>query len=186
MGRQHRVTKLSRIGALVLSVAAISGCSDPVDQKAQMRRDVLRANDLVAERKKQYDAVRTTDDRGNLIPSQQRIAGVAVPRGYTPKFTFDYEWYFDGEQPYAKLATYFTEQLDFSNVQRPNRSTMTFVQARSKGDAQMKTVTVTISPVPGRDDWSRIRIVAQQPLPEHRQSFAEIEAELAKRRQNMH
>jgi hypothetical protein len=191
MGRQHRVTKVSRAWsaawpcALLLSAGALCGCAEEVDPKAQMRREVLRANNLSAERRKQFDEIRAMDDNGNLLPSKQRVAGVLLPRGYDPKFKFDYEWYFDGEQPYSKLAKYFTEQLDFSTVQRPNGSTLTFVQARSKGDSEMKPVSLTISPVPGRDDWSRIRIVAQQPLPERLQSRAEIEAELSMRRANL-
>jgi hypothetical protein len=111
---------------------------------------------------------------------------VVLPRGYEAKFMFEYEWYFDGEQPYSKLATYFTERLDFSGVERPDGASLTFAKARTKGNSQMKPVSVTISPVPGRDDWSRIHIVAQQPLPEQLQSKEEIEAELAVRRQNAH
>ena len=194
MGRQHRVTKLRILSARVacaLSAAlvcggALSACSKQEDRKELIRREVLRANNLVAERRKEFEAVRVTDDHGNLLASKQRVAGVPLPRGYDPKFTFDYEWYFDGEQPYSKLVKYFTEQLDSANVQRPNGSTLTFVQARAKGDTQMKPVSVTVSPVPGRDDWSRIHIVAQQPTPAHLQSKAEIEAELSLRRQNMH
>jgi hypothetical protein len=191
MGRQHRVKKISRVwsasvaSALLLSGAALCGCSEQVDTKAQMRREVLRANNLSAERRKQFDEIRVMDDQGNLLPSKQRVAGVLLPRGYTPKFKFDYEWYFDGELPYSKLAKYFTEQLEFATVHRPNTATLTFVQARSKGDSAMKPVSLTVSPVPGRDDWSRIHIVAQQPMPEHRQNRSEIEAELSMRRQNL-
>jgi hypothetical protein len=169
--------------AVLLSGGMLCGCSKQEDQKAQMRRDVLRANNFNAERKKQFDAVRVLDDNGKLLPSNQRIAGVVLPRGYEPKFKLDYESYFDGELPYSKLATYFTEQLDFTGVQRPNNATLTFLEAHTKGDSQMKPVTVTISPVPGREDWSRIRVVVPQPLPEYLQSKAEIDAELSKRRQ---
>jgi hypothetical protein len=161
----------------------LCGCSREVDQKAQMRREVLRANDIAAERRKQFDAVRVMDDNGKLLPSKQRVAGVVLPRGYEPKYTLNYESFYDGELPYNKLATFFTEQLDFSGVQRPNPSTLTFVQARTKGDSQMKPVNVTISPVPGRDDWSRIRIMLPQPLPERLQSKEEIDTELSMRRQ---
>ena len=196
MGRQHRVTKersfgvLARsavVGALsvvVLCSGALCACSKQEDQKVLMRREVLRANQLVVERRQELDAARITDEHGNLLPSKQRIVGVTLPRGYDPKFTFDYEWYFDGQLPYAKLVKYFTEQLETVNIQQPNRSTLTFVQARVKGDTQMKPVSVTVMPVPGREDWSRIHIVAQQPMPEHRQSKAEIEAELSLRRKN--
>jgi hypothetical protein len=182
MGRQHRIV----IAAILLSSSTmLCACSKREDPKALMRREVLRANNLAAERRKDLDATRVTDDHGNLLPSKQRVAGVILPRGYDPKFTFDYEWYYDGEQPYSKALKYFTEQLDSETVQQPNRSTLTFVRARAKGDTQMKPVSVTVMPVPGREDWSRIHIVAQRPLPDRILSKAEIEAELALRRRNM-
>ena len=192
MGRQHRMTNDRRAKGSWRVVVAVMGvlggvslarCSSEVEeQKAQLRRDVLRANSLDAERRKQREAVRVTDDNGNLIPSTQRVAGVVLPRGYAPKFKLDHEEYFDGELPYSKLASYFTEQLDFVMVQRPNKSTLTFVQARTKGDSQMAPVKVTISPVPGLENWSRIRILLPQPLPDRLQSKAEIDAELVRRR----
>jgi hypothetical protein len=107
---------------------------------------------------------------------------VVLPRGYTPKFKLENEAYFDGEQPYSKLATYFTAQLDFVNVVRPNKDTLTFVQARTKGDPSMAPVTITISPVPGLEQSSRIRILLPQPPPPRMQTKAEIDAELARRR----
>jgi hypothetical protein len=185
MGRQHRVAKVGR--ALVACATLLSGgvlcaCSREPDQKEQLRRDVLRANNMAAERKKQFDAVRVLDENGKLVPSNQRVAGIVLPRGYQPKFKLDYESSFDGELPYGKLATYFTEQLDFVGVQRPNNATLTFLEARSKGDTQAKPVSVSISPVPGREDWSRIRIQTPQPLPAQLQSKAQIDAELSLRR----
>ena len=169
--------------AVLLSGGALIACSKEIDEKAQLRRDVLRANDMAAERRKQFDAVRVLDEQGKLLPSNQRVAGVVLPRGYQPKFKLDNESYFDGELHYSKLATYFTEQLDFEGVRRPNNETLTFRQARTKGDSQMKPVQVTISPVPGREDWSRIRIQVQEPPPERLQTKAEIDAELFLRRQ---
>lgn len=183
MGRQHRVSKSVLCAAFTASFA-LSGCSSEAeDQKAQMRRDVLRANNLGAERRKQFDAVRLTDDNGNLIPSNQKVAGIVLPRGFTPKFKMDSEAYFDGELPYGKLTKYFTEQLDFMHVERPNNSTLRFVNVRTKGDSEMAPVTITISPVPGMLHWSRIRVLIPQPLPERLQTKAEIDAELLKRRQ---
>jgi hypothetical protein len=183
MGRQHRMTK-SVLCAVFSAGVALCGCSGEVqDQKAQMRRDVLRANNFAAERRKQFDAVRLTDDNGDLIPSTQKVAGIVLPRGYTPKFKMDHEAYFDAELPYDKLTKYFTEHLDFMHVERPNKSTLRFVNVRSKGDSEMAPVTLTISPVPGMLHWSRIRILIPQPLPERLQTKAEIDAELLKRRQ---
>jgi hypothetical protein len=169
---------------LALSTLSLGGCSKTEDRRVELRRDVLRANNLELERRKAREAVRITDEHGALLPSSERVAGIVLPRGYTPKFTLDYEWYFDGEQPSHKLIKYFTEQLDAETVTHPGRSALTFVRARTKGDAQMKPVALTVSPVPGREDWSRIQIVAQRPAPEHKLTAAEIEAELSLRRQN--
>lgn len=188
MGRQHRVTNnhgaLSWVaGFALLAGAAGYGCSKEEDRQAQLRRDVLRANDLAAERRKQLDAVRVLDANGKLIPSDQRVAGIVLPRGYEPRFEIDHEAYYDGKVSYTKLATYFTEQLDFITIQRPNNYTLTFVDARMKGDTQMKPVDITISPTPVRSDWSRIRIQRPQLPPARLQTKAEIDAELSLRRQ---
>jgi hypothetical protein len=182
MGRQHRVTQLAWVALTVMCCA----CTERVDQKALMRQEVLRANDLSAERRKASDANRTTDDYGNLLASTQRVAGVTLPRGFELKYTFDHEWYYDGGQSYAKLVKYFTESLDYAGVEQPSRSKLTFVQARNKGDSEMKPVRLTVSAVPGRNDWSRIQIAAQQPLPAVRQTKAEIDAELSVRRKYSH
>ncbi|HET8936000.1 MAG TPA: hypothetical protein VFN67_21285 [Polyangiales bacterium] len=187
MGRQHRVTKLFRVWtacAVLLGGGALCACSEREDPKEQIRRDVLRSNNLADERRKRIDAIRTTDDKGNLLPSDTKVAGVVLPRGYEPKFLFEYEWYYDGEKPFALLDTYIKSQLDYADVQRQNNSALTYVQARTKGDSQMKPVSVTISPVPGREDWSRLQIVAQRPKPQHLQTKEEIEAELSLRKQN--
>jgi hypothetical protein len=193
MGRQHRMTKVSvgcvtwRACALCLALtagAALAGCNkDAEEQKAQLRRDVLRANNLAAERRKQLEAVRLTDDNGNLIPSTQRVAGVVLPRGFTPKFKLEHEAYFDAELPYEKVVSYFTEQLDYAYAEQPSKSSLKFIKARTKGDAEMAPVNLMVSPVPGMGHWSRIRILLPQPLPERLQTKAEIDAELAKRRQ---
>src|SRR4051794_29390197 len=114
MDRKYRVTKVSSFGlsmacalsASLLCAGALCACSKQEDQKAQMRRAVLRANNLVAERRKELDEVRVTDEHGDLLASKQRVAGVLLPRGYDPKFTFDYEWFYDGPLPYGKLVKY--------------------------------------------------------------------------------
>ena len=149
-----------------------------------MRRDVLRSNNLADERRKRYEAIRITDDQGHLMPSDTKVAGVVLPRGYEPKFLFEYEWYYDGEKPFSLLNTYVKSQLDFAEVQQSNNSSLTYVQARTKGDSQMKPVSVTISPVPGRENWSRIQIEAQRPKPQKLQTKEEIEAELSLRKRN--
>lgn len=187
MGRQHRVRKLYLVWAVCAvlpSGAALCACAEREDPKAQMRRDVLRSNNLQEERRKHYDAIRTTDDQGHLLPSNTKVAGVAVPRGYEPKFLFEYEWYYDGEKPFPLLDAYIKSQLDFTEVQQLNKSALTYIQARTKGDSQMKPVSVTISPVPGRENWSRIKIEAQRPMPQKLQTKEEIEAELALRKRN--
>lgn len=190
MGRKHRVTRLRSVlsasaACAVLGSSVLCACSsDSVDPKEQIRRDVLRTNDLAAERRKRLEAMRRTDDHGNLLPSDTKIAGVVLPRGYRPKLVLENEWQYEGEYSYSRLATYITAQLDFKEAQRPNPSTLTFVQARTKGDSQMKPVSVTISPAPGRPDWSSLQIRSFPPLPERRMTKEEIEAELALRRQN--
>ena len=76
MGRQHRVTKsrsfsVCMLAAVWLCGGALCACSKQQDQKALMRREVLRANNLAAERRQDLDAVRVTDEHGDLLARKE-------------------------------------------------------------------------------------------------------------------
>jgi hypothetical protein len=187
VGRQHRLTPgrgtLWVLGALA---ALGGGCSNAEqDRRAEARRQLLRAQNLDEERIARAAKTRQTTFDGDLLPSETKAAGITIPRGFKPKFDFEYEWYFDGEQPLSKLEKYLVERVDSPSIEHPDPTQVLFTQARAKGVPDMKPVTIKIYPVPGRSDWSRLNIVEQRPMPARIPTPEEVAAILAERRAHM-
>jgi hypothetical protein len=189
MGRQRRLIYLGRAaqGAWLCTASAllVVGCSSADDaRRAEQRRQLLRGEDLEKSQQDRLNKLRLTTYDGDLLPSDTRMAGVVLPRGFALKFTFEYEWYYDGALPLNKVEKYFGQQLDFEAIERPDAYSIVYAQAKTKGDTAMKPVAVKIYPVPGRSDWSRIYIHASKPLPEHIPTPDEVRALLAARPRN--
>lgn len=184
MGRQHRLTTWLILGTIASAACAV-GCSSAEETKrAELRRQLLRGQDLEKQRNTRFEKERLTTYQGDLLPSDTQVAGVVLPRGFNQKFSFEYEWYYDGAEPLPKLDSYLRKQLDFVSFDHPDPASTQFVQARTKGFPEMKPVTIKIYPVPGRSDWSRIYIRAPQPLPEHILTPEEVSRMVASHRRN--
>lgn len=181
MGRQHRITK--RAFLCVLSLAAVSCSNDAEQRAAEAKRALLRGQDLDAQRMARIAAQRITDEAGNLLPSNTDVVGLVIPRGFNVAFTEDYEWYYDGEHPIGKVEKYFDERLDAS-TDHPYPGATIYHRAKMKNNPSMAAVTVKIYPMPGRTDWTRVHILATRPPPDHIPTPAEVEAHLAKQREN--
>lgn len=172
--------------ATVITALAGAGCTTPAEQRrAEVRRQLLRAETIAQERTRQIDAQRVTDPNGELLPSNNQVAGITLPRGYEPKFVFEHEWHYDGQLPIKKLESYFLARVD-ATVERPDPQSIVFAGAKMRGATGVTPVKLTLLPVPGREDWSRIRIDAPRPMPAKLPSALEIENELAARQKNMH
>lgn len=180
MGRQHRIAVWS---VVTLGVLGLTGCGKSTDeQRAEIRRELLRADNLAQKRRDELEARRLTDDDGSLRPSTVQLGGITIPRGYEPKFVYDREWTYDGELPFHKLEQYFLQRLT-ATVEHPAGMITRFTQARPTGEPNALPVEVEVMPVPGRADWSRIHILQPRPGPEYPpKSAGEIAAELELKR----
>ena len=178
MGRNHRIVR-----SIIFAGYVIAAASCRHDDAEEARRALLRTQNLAAQRDERIAAQRITNADGDLLPSATTIAGVVLPRGFNPKFTFDHEWYYDGEYSFRRVLAYFEQRLD-GVIDRPDKSAVVFQGAKTKGVSDMKPVTVKIVPVPGREDWTRIQITAPKPMPKHFPTAEEIQKELASRREN--
>ena len=188
MGRQHRIVTLSWAGLGVLaalSTLSFAGCGKSnADQRAEIRRQLLRADNLAQKRREEVEARRLTDANGDLRPSNQQLAGITIPRGYQPKFVHEREWTYDAELPFPKLEQYFLQRLSATN-EHPAGMITRFTQARPVGEPNALPVEVEVLPVPGRSDWSRIHIIQPAPPQAHPPlSATEIAQEIAARRRN--
>ena len=163
----------------VAACVAAAGCkSHDAEQREQQRQKLLTGQDLNKDRDERLAKLRYTDDQGNLLPSDTTVAGVVLPRGFKSKFTFKYEWYYDGEQPLDKLEQYLVKTVTGSTVTRPDKYSVAFTRDKTP---ERVGIVVTIYPVPGRSDWSRMHIVSSRPPPDHYATAAEIQEELERR-----
>jgi len=160
------------------------GCSRDADQhSADIRRQVLRAEDLPTKHARIVAEHRVLDPQGELIPSTEVVAGITLPRGFQRIFVFEHEWHFEGALPLQKAENYFSARLD-ANVQHPNTRTVEYLHATLKGAKELSPVNVTVQQIPGRKGWSRIQIRTAKPVTEQL-SHAETELGLARRRLEM-
>jgi hypothetical protein len=169
-----------------MGVACVAwlGCSHRADEhSAEIRRLVLRVEDLDTKHARLVAEHRVLDPQGELIPSSTQVAGITLPRGFQPKFAFEHEWHFDGALPLQKVENYFSARLD-ANVQHLSTSTVEFAHATWKDAKDMSPVSLTVLGVPGREGWTRIHIRAAKPFTEVL-SEAETELGLARRRREM-
>jgi hypothetical protein len=142
------------------------GCSHGADEhSAEIRRQVLRVEDLQTKQARIVAEHRVLDPQGELIPSTTQVAGITLPRGFQPKFVFEHEWHFDGALPLRKVENYFSARLDAS-VQHPNTSTVEFAHATWKDAKEATSVSLTVLEIPGRKGWTRIHIRAPKPFTE--------------------
>ena len=168
----------------MLSTLGASGCGKSnADQRAEIRRQLLRADNLEQKHREQIEAGRLTDANGDLRPSDKQLAGITIPRGYQPKTVAEREWTYDGELPFHKLEQYFLQRLT-ATVEHPAGMLTRFTQAKPMGEPNAAPVEVEVLPVPGRSDWSRIHIIQPGPPPEHTLTATEIAAQIAARRRN--
>jgi len=160
------------------------GCSHgPDEHSAEIRRQVLRVEDLQTKQARLMAEHRVLDPQGELIPSNTQVAGITLPRGFQPKFVFEHEWHFEGALPLRKVENYFSARVD-ANVQHLGTSTVEFAHATWKGAKDMSPVSLSVLGIPGREGWTRIQIRAAKPYTEVL-SQAETELELARRRRQM-
>jgi len=151
------------------------------DRKAEVRRQLLRADNLAQQRDATLAAQRLSDEAGNLLESKDKLAGITLPRGFHPKFVYDREWTYDGELPFNKTEQYFLQRLS-ATIEHPTGMLTRFAQARPVGEPGAAPVLVEVSPVPGRSDWTRIHVLQPAPAPERPVSFAETQAEIDRKK----
>jgi hypothetical protein len=179
VGRKHRLNNWRSGFAAVLLCGCVVGCkSDDGARREQQRRELLRGQDLDKERQARFDKERYTDPQGNLLASDTTVAGVVLPRGFRTKFTFESEWYYDGALPVDKLAQYMDKAMQGASIERPNADSIQFSRPYS---GERPGVQVTISPLPGRADWSRMHILSLRPPSPSVATAEQIQAEFARR-----
>jgi len=171
-----RVASLSL--ACVLLLAAVgSGCSR--EDKKEQQRALLRPVDHRKERAVAREKRQLFDPQGELIPSEEMVAGVVMPRGLKMNRSFEREWYFRAKRvTLPALERYFGQRLLPMAVERTATS-ITFKDAQSKDDVDAPVVTVRIATLIGSTPTSSVYIQQAAPprvFPSEKEVQAKLEA----------
>ncbi len=111
-----------------LLLLAAAGCSQ--DPKQQRRRELLRVSESRAQPPEKPQPEPLYDDKGNLLPSDEVVLGLRLPRGLKLRRRVGDRWRYETAVPLAKLHWYFGTQLFTADIRRSGGAT-TYVAARS-------------------------------------------------------
>lgn len=171
--------------AVALATTWATACSDQANDEAEARRKVLTPVAIEDSALAAYQRNRLFDDKGNLLPSEDKLAGIFVPRGFKQTFAFEREWYLDGIVQREKVEAYFKERLTLSSAPSyPATHTLELFAATPKDTPDAPKVLVRVYPKPGPGEATRVYIRQASPEPARWPSQEEVRAQIAAKRRD--
>lgn len=168
-----------------LSGTAALGCSRRDAAQEEQRRVLLMPPDNKREREEAARRKQIFDEDGDLIPSEQSVAGLILPRGLTPGMRFEHEWYFRSmEIPAEALERYFIPRVFTGEINRSQGGATELVAAKIKDNPSAPSVTIRIIKLSGANSASELYIRQSVPAPLVRPKESEVEAQLKARREH--
>jgi hypothetical protein len=147
----------------VLAVNAAVGCSRS-DREEQQRR-LLQTEQRTLARNQRIESHRVLSPEGDLVPSETKVAGLVLPRGFETKFTDPHAWTYDGHFSRAKVQAYFEKRVTSTRVTQKPLGEVEYLGVREKSDPNMQGLLLRISPAPGKVEWTRVYIGEPVPAP---------------------
>jgi hypothetical protein len=164
----------------VLGALLLGACSSQSADEQQRRRALLMPPDTRAQREARERKTRVFDDEGNLLESDQKVAGFLLPRGLSAPQRSEHQWFFKGEHVRMDaLERYVTAHADFVQINRSaDGSLAVFLGVRPKGgDPAALPLTMRLVKLKGAYDASALYLV--EPMPQRKYlSESEVEAQL--------
>ncbi len=183
MGDHHRLTRPA-IGLLLGLAAgtAGSGCKHEQPSEQAQRRVLLTPPDTRRNLQKQREKQQVLDAKGNLIPSDQVVAGIVMPRGLELYASSEHDWDFKAHHvPADALERYFAPRLLATGVTHSLGGAVTFEKAQPKDNPKSPLVQLRIVRLRGELDESELFLRQAVPGKVY-PSGAEAEAQLQARR----
>lgn len=178
MGGKYRL-ELSIVGALALQGAVACSRSD-VDEQ---RRLLLEASSRTEARERRINKKRVRDPQGDLLPSETKVAGYVMPRGFELTRTLPHRWIYDAALPQTKVEEYFDKRLAGGTKSKNDGSEVEWLRSTEKSDPNGVPGWIQIMPTPSKREWTRIIVSEPNPGPSDApqlvddQKIAEIMAE---------
>jgi hypothetical protein len=145
----------------LLAASAAASCSR--GEESEARRRVLQTEDRTRERLARIDAHRVLSPEGELLPSETKVAGVVLPRGFELRFAEKHAWTYDGNFQQPKVEAYFAKRITMTRTTNKPLGEVEYLGVREKSNPNMEGVLVRVSPGPKGRDWTRIYI--GEPVP---------------------
>jgi hypothetical protein len=171
------------VGAIAVNAAV--GCSrSDIDEQ---RRRLLQTEPRTRARNERIDAHRVLSPEGDLLPSETKVAGVVLPRGFDLKFQDPHAWTYDGHFVPAKVQAYFEKRVTTARVTKKPLGDVEYLGVREKSDPNMTAVLVRVSPAPAKPEWTRIYVgepVPPEPATAKLMDEQALQEMMAERRKN--
>ena len=158
------------VAGLALSVlgcgALGAGCDSEADHAAQVRQDyrkgLLVAEDRRQKREDRRAATRAQDESGAMIASEERVAGIVLPRGLTLRLGVERQWYYETAVPIEAVRAYFGPRLKTLAVVQGAADTVTYEDAEPRDTPGAERVSVRIAPL--GNQRGKTEILIRQPI----------------------
>jgi hypothetical protein len=163
---------------LMLTAACAAACSDDAEEDA--RRALLKPADTREIRTKRAEAVRLADERGELLESDEVVAGIVLPRGFKLALVNGPAAYYESTViSFEQLERYFSARLRARAIDR-SADAVRYVDARPKDGSDVQPAMVRIA----RTRGGKVELVVSRPppTPAIRPSEAEVRAQMEARR----
>lgn len=149
-----------RVVALIIALAAlVAGCGD---SEAERRRELLRAPEGAPPRPV-IRSVELFDEQGELLASDEVVAGLRLPRGLKLKSADPRTWIYQSRVPPQKLHSYFGKVLYGGAIEVVGKRT-TYASARVRED-RTRLLRLEVQVRPSAPDGS-VSLVEIRQLPE--------------------
>jgi hypothetical protein len=159
MGIERRLIVVTALaGGLIVSASA---CSEEPD--VLQRRQLLAADARGKARQERINDKRVLSPDGELLPSETKVAGIVLPRGFSQRFAEEHAWTYDSDLPQAKVREFLERRLTMTSVENRPLGEVMYVGVREKAKPEMTPVVVKVMPVPNRPNGSRIYVGEPQP-----------------------
>ena len=135
----------------LIALSWTAGCETPgqATRAAEVRKRQVRALTPVNVKQKlaeRDEKNRLYDAEGKLLPSDDIVGGVRLPRGLTPRLTVQNRHYFHTKVSLVRLRAYFGPRLVTAKIIPDGPSTYKYVGAKTRDTDQPHIVNVRLGP----------------------------------------
>jgi hypothetical protein len=163
----------SRLLVLALLVT-LSSCTSKPEPGAQPRRDDARAEKKGDETMKRKPITRNYDAQGRLLPSENYVVGIRLPRGAELFREDELHHVYRIRAPISKVLKYIGPMMITGNVERRGKGAV-YKRASVRG-AEVNPTKVDVSILEVGSNMTRISVTELPPPPRHTPSSDQTKA----------